>query len=226
MQSEQSEAEKKAPITKTSNRLYQAGIFLICVAVLLLLWSFYPVLYQEIRYQFSPKNNNSPVISKEEAGKDAQPPKNALEPADENFGIVIPKILANAKVIADVNSQNSAEYQRALIKGVAHAKGTAKPGELGNVFIFSHSGLDFYEANRYNAVFYLINKLEKGDDIYVFYNKNKVVYRVTDKKIVAEDQIQYMEGDPQKKTLTLMTCWPAGTTFKRLIVVANQAENN
>ena len=52
-----------------------------------------------------------------------------------------------------------------MSEGVAQAKGTAVPGEEGNVFIFSHSGSDFYQADRFNAVFYLLDKLGKGDQI-------------------------------------------------------------
>jgi LPXTG-site transpeptidase (sortase) family protein len=207
----------------------KAGIALIAVSVFVLLSTFFPVIKEEIKYQFSPKQNNALVATKEEAEKKSennlQPKSDVIYPADEDFGIVIPKISANAKVIADVNWQDSAIYQRALTKGVAHAAGTAYPGQLGNVFIFSHSGVDFYEAARYNAQFYLLNKLVPSDEIYLFYKKQKLVYKVTEQKIVAPENVEYLKGDPAKKTLTLMTCWPAGTTLRRLIVIAEQAEN-
>ena len=116
-------------------------------------------------------------------------------------------------------------YQRALTKGVAHANGTSYPGESGNVFIFAHSGVDFYEATRYNAQFYLLSKLVTGDTIYLFYKKQKYVYRVTEKKVVSPEDVTYLTEDSQKKTLSLMTCTPAGTTLKRLLVIADQVEN-
>lgn len=208
--------------------IQKTGTALVAVSVLILLFTFFSVIKEEVKYQFLPQRD-AVVVSKKEAEKklenNIQPASNVIYPVDEEFGIVIPKISANAKVIPDVDWQNSNEYQRALTKGVAHAAGTAHPGEAGNVFIFSHSGVDFYEANRYNALFYLLNKLVPGDEIDVFYKSQKFVYRVAEQKIVAPENVEYLTGDKTKKTLTLMTCWPAGTTLKRLIVIAEQVED-
>ena len=146
----------------------------------------------------------------------------AIYPVDEHSGIVIPKIGANAKVVWGVDWQDSSVYQQALTKGVAHAKGTALPGEPGNAFLFAHSGADFYEAIRYNAEFYLLSKLEAGDEVYLFRDGKKLAYRVTDTRTVSPEEVGYLSGDAKKKTLTLMTCWPAGTTYKRLVVLADQ----
>lgn len=206
----------------------KAGIALIALSALIVFLTFYPVFKEEAKYQLLPKHKDVAVITQEEAQQQtqagAQPESDVVYPVDEDFGIVIPKISANARVIADVDWQDANVYQRALTEGVAHAAGTAYPGMSGNVFIFSHSGVDFYEANRYNALFYLLNKLVPDEEIYVFYKGQKFVYRVSEKKIVSPEQVEYLAGDPAKKTLTLMTCWPAGTTLKRLIVVADQVE--
>lgn len=210
----------------------KAGIALIAVSVLVLLLTFFPVVTEEMKYQLLPKHEDALVITREEAekkskdGTQTQTASAVIYPVDEDFGIVIPKISANAKVIPDVDWQDSGVYQRALTQGVAHAKGTSYPGEAGNVFIFSHSGVDFYEANRYNALFYLINKLVPGDEIYLFYKKQKFAYRVTEKKTVSPERVEYLTSDSPEKTLTLMTCWPAGTTLSRLIVVADQVESD
>jgi len=216
---------EKKEIKEANNKtslIYKAGIVLVAMSALLLFFTYYPIAKEEIKYRLASRKKNVSVMIKEEARKDNIEANNIIYPADEDFGIVIPKIAANSKVIADVDWQNSREYQRALTKGVAHAEGTALPGENGNVFIFAHSGVDFYEAARYNAVFYLTDKLEKGDEIYIFYKKKKFVYKVTEKKIARPEEISYLEGDASRKTLTLMTCWPPGTTLKRMVVVAEQ----
>ncbi len=207
----------------------KAGIALIAVSALIIFLTFFPVIWEEAKYQLLPKHDDVPVLTREEVGDAVKngedTPSDVIYPVDEDFGIVIPKIGANAKVIADVDWQDSTVYQRALTKGVAHAAGTSYPDEPGNVFIFSHSGVDFYEANRYNALFYLLNKLVPGEEIYLFYKGQKFVYRVIDKKIVAPESVEYLKGDPKKRTLTLMTCWPAGTTLKRLVVIAELSVN-
>ena len=117
---------------------------------------------------------------------------------------------------------SSVTYQKILTKGVAATAGSPIPGEEGNIFIFAHSGVDFYEAQRYNAVFYLLNKLEKDDDIYLFYEGRKIRYSVIDSKTIEADEVSYYDGIPGKNTVTLMTCWPAGTNFKRYIVIAEE----
>ncbi|OGI22164.1 MAG: hypothetical protein A2808_04035 [Candidatus Moranbacteria bacterium RIFCSPHIGHO2_01_FULL_55_24] len=194
-------------------------------SLVLFLATFFPVLREEVAYRFE-QDTIPPVLTKtEQAAKGETGAEEVLVPVDEDFGIVIPKIRANAKVVADVDWQDSARYQRALQEGVAHAKGTAKPGESGNIFLFSHSGVDFYEAARYNAVFYLMNKLSAGDEIELFYQGVRYGYRVKEVKIVGAEETGYITGPGRGKTLTLMTCWPAGTTLKRLVVIAEQKEN-
>ena len=193
------------------------GAELIVVGLIIVSLTFYPVVLVELRYRLS-----GPVKAVASLREQPVAGKNVIFPVDENFGIVIPKIDANAKVIPNVDPYNSQEYQVALTKGVAQARGTRTPDEVGNLFIFSHSSANFYEATVYNSVFYLLDKLKAGDEIDVFYKKTKYVYLVTAKKIVLPSDVSYLSGVGTKKTLTLMTCWPAGTTFRRLLVIAEQ----
>ena len=110
-------------------------------------------------------------------------------------------------------------YQRALTQGVAHAKNTSTPDKNGNTFIFAHSAGNWYQANQFNAVFYLLNKLETGDEIIVYYQSQKYIYSVDEIKFVKPDEINYLSNQLNTNKLTLMTCWPPGTTLKRLVVI-------
>ena len=206
-----------------------AGLALVAGSVCILWLTFEPMLREEWRYFTTTEKLVTAAVelrSEQTAinETDRQPmaAEKTIRPVDEEFGIVIPKIGANAKIVANVDWKDSAVYQRALTQGVAHAAGTAYPGQPGNIFVFAHSGIDFYEAVRYNAVFYLLNKLEPGDEITLIYQQRKFLYRVTEQKTVAPEAIGYLMGDPAKETLTLMTCWPAGTTLRRLVVVAER----
>ena len=182
------------------------GIVVTALAVEMLALTFYPAVSQEIRYRSS-------LLSEKKKIEE-------IVPVDRDFGIVIAKIGANSKVISLVDPYNNQEYQRALAKGVAHAKGTSFPGQPGNIFIFSHSSVNLFEAGRYNSVFYLLSKMEKGDEVVLFYEKKPYTYQVTGKKVVSKDDVSYLSGKSSEPTLTLMTCWPPGTTLKRLIVEA------
>jgi len=143
-----------------------------------------------------------------------------LTPQDPNFSIIIPKIGANAKVIANVDSANDKVYLNALKQGVAQAEGTAFPGEGGHIFLFAHSTDYFWNVGTYNAIFYLLNKLEVGDEVDLFFQGERYVYRVIGKEVVDPSQVQYLTRKTNREFLTLQTCWPLGTTLKRLLVFA------
>jgi len=142
-----------------------------------------------------------------------------LEPANKEFSLVVPKIQATAPIIKNVNPFDSDVYQRALTKGIAHAQGTDFPGEENNIFLFSHSSEDFYEASRYNSIFYLLHRLTKDDKIIIYYQGKKHTYQVTKKQIVSPEAVQYLQ-ETGSEYLRLMTCWPPGTTLKRLLITA------
>lgn len=148
----------------------------------------------------------------------------AIAPEDTEFGIVIPKIAANSRVIANVDPAKFSVYIEALKHGVAHAEGTAYPGQIGNSFLFAHSVGNFWEVNRWNAVFYLLRELDPGDEVDVFYKGQRYIYLVYDKKIVLPSDTEYIEPQADFPKLTLQTCWPPGTTLRRLLVFARLKE--
>jgi len=190
------------------NRNYSIliGIVLIIISLAIPMSTFAPVFKAEVNYQLNKKAEKSLEIS----------------PVDPEFSIVIPKINANTKVIKNVDPFDSTIYQSALTKGVAHAKNTATPDEIGNTFIFAHSAGNWDQANQFNAVFYLLNKLEVGDEIIVYYQAKKYNYIVSQSKFIEGSELNYMKSKIDQKQLTLMTCWPPGTTLKRLIIIAIQ----
>ncbi len=146
-----------------------------------------------------------------------------LVPEDPNFSIVIPKIGANARILANVDASDEKIYLPALQKGVAQAAGTAFPGEGGHIFLFAHSTDYLWNVGSYNAIFYLLNKLEKGDEVNLFYQGQRYVYKVVGREIVDPSQVEYLTRKSNRELLTLQTCWPPGTTLKRLLVFATRA---
>lgn len=144
-------------------------------------------------------------------------------PVSTEFGIVIEKINASAKVIANVNPGDERSYTEALTQGVAHAAGTNFPGEEGNVYLFSHSTDSPWNIVRFNAVFYLLRELESGDRVIMFYQNKRYDYIVFDKKIVAPADVSYLTNRYDAAVLTLQTCDPPGTLVNRLVVRAKLA---
>jgi LPXTG-site transpeptidase (sortase) family protein len=144
-----------------------------------------------------------------------------LIPADTNFSITIPKIGASAKIFPNVDPANEAEFLPLLQKGIAHAKGTVFPGFSGNVYFFAHSTDNWWNVGRYNAVFYLLKNLTPGDEVIVFFENRRHNYTVSKVQVMDSFDTSLI-ARPQngKEQLVLQTCWPPGTTWKRLVVIA------
>jgi len=149
-----------------------------------------------------------------------QPEPLTIVPADTNFGVVIEKIGVNAPVIADVDTTSHAAYMEAMRHGVAHAKGTAKPDEIGNIYLFAHSTLNFWEFGPYATVFTTLHQLAPGDRIVLFYKSKRYDYRVNEKEIVPGFDLTPLNRESGRRVLTLQTCDPPGTTWRRLIIIA------
>jgi len=146
---------------------------------------------------------------KEEAGKWG---------VDSFFSVVVPKVSATANVIMNVDPLNKDVYEEELKKGVAHAKGTSFPGRGRMVYLFAHSTDSLANVVRFNAVFFRLNELEAGDEIIVFYADRKYVYSVIEKHIVEPEDTSWLNR--KDDMLILQTCWPPGTSNKRLLLVA------
>lgn len=144
-----------------------------------------------------------------------------LIPSDTLFSILIPKIGASARVIPNVDPTSEEQFHQALMTGVAHAKGSVFPGFAGNTYLFAHSTDTWWNVGRYNAVFYLLKELQPGDDIVIFFESRRYNYSVINTVIADASDVSLL-SNPQRKEerLILQTCYPPGTTWKRLFVIA------
>lgn len=199
-------------MTKKKLRLHKVvngiGNGLIALGLVFIVLTFGPAFKHEVKYE---------VAQVVESSVDLTPP-------NTDFAVVIPKIAAVAPVFANTDPYNKNAYLPVLRKGVAHARGTAFPNEVGNTYLFAHSTDAFYNIGRYNAIFYLLGKLEMGDEVQVFYEGVEYKYSVKEVKVVSADSVQYLTNSTSEKILTLQTCYPPGTTLKRLVVIAKQVE--
>lgn len=213
--------------------LRTVGNFLLISSLFMIGRTFYKPIREEARYFIDTRFNKQYVVADsvkiqppdaESKGLLAKAfninPIEVLTPQDPDFSIVIPKIGANSRVLGNVDAGNESTYLDALNKGVAHAAGTAYPGEGGHVFLFAHSTDYFWNVGTYNAIFYLLYKLEKNDEVDIFYKGQRYVYRVIGTEVVDPSQVQYLTRKTNREFLTLQTCWPLGTTLRRLLVFA------
>ncbi|MFC1710505.1 sortase [Patescibacteria group bacterium] len=202
---------------KKINKVAKLANVLIAVSLIGLIYIFFPVAREESKYQVNKYYDNRDS-SQEEIKKE-------LTPVNIDFSIVIPKIYASAPIVANVDPTDPDIFLPALRQGIAHAKGTSFPDQDGNVYLFAHSTDAYYNVGRYNAVFYLLGKLKKGDTIYIYYQGKKYDYSVEEVRVVSPDAVSYLKKESNEKTLTLQTCYPPGTTLKRLVVIASEKQN-
>ncbi len=213
------------------------GNFLILLSLYGVAVTFGPALIAELTYRIDqargvhfivqnvqPKSAKSPVSKSSSSGFGlllGGEKEQILIPKDPEFSIVIPKIGASAKIFPNIDPNNPNIFLPVLQQGVAHAKGTVLPGMTGDIYLFAHSTDNWWNVGRYNAVFYLLKDLKAGDDIVLFYQNLRYNYVVSSSEIGDASDVSYLvnsHGSEQK--LILQTCWPPGTTWKRLFVIA------
>jgi LPXTG-site transpeptidase (sortase) family protein len=196
------------------------GAGLIAFAITGLVFTFWPVAKEEINYRFFGKSLSQ--IS--EITSNISKTNAASLGLDPYFSIYIPKIDAKAKIIPNVDPGNPNDYLAALKEGVAHAKGTNYPGQGKLIYIFSHSTDSPLNFARYNAVFYLLDQLKKGDTVIIYFMNQEYDYTVTDEYVTAANDTAWLKDDGLGERLILQTCDPPGTSWNRLLVVARPVE--
>lgn len=140
--------------------------------------------------------------------------------------IVIPKIGKNIPLvdISHPNVQGVDElndiFMKELENGVVRYPGSAKPGEVGNSFIFGHSSNFPWMEGKYNDVFALLDKVSFDDEIIVYYGQEKYIYKIQTKNVIRPGDVSVLKNNSEawKTQISLMTCWPIGTTLNRLVL--------
>lgn len=212
------------------------------IGSLFLFWSFYPIISFEIYSRFyisdklmTPVPRSTIISSLEQAnavmGSNTNFSTNLSEytkagvwfpskPQEikeglrlKNFTLSIPKInVKDAKVT--VGGED-------LSKSLIHYAPTSLPGEYGNVTVFGHSTLpQLYNVKDYKTIFTYLPSLNKGDKAHVVADGVPYEYEIYDMFVVDPDAVSVLDQRFDNSYLTLITCVPPGTYWKRLVVRA------
>jgi len=130
------------------------------------------------------------------------------------FGIKAP--------ILQVETIDSKIIYEKLKQGVVLYPTSDIPGN-GYSIIIGHSSQYPWSPGKYKSVFSLLNQLEQGDKIYVFWNQKPLVFEVRDKKIFlpwpkGTESTETIFPPSDEITLILQSCWPVGIASKRVAV--------
>lgn len=196
---------------------------MIIVGTLFMVISFGPFIKDEVWYYAKEK------LFKDITQDSSSPFANLLKlnpiVISNEFNLYIEKIGVNVPVVKDVPVWDKDAYIEALKGGVAHASSSPYPSEdIGNVYIFAHASLNFFENGKYATEFNLLRKLEVGDEIIVTYKGKTYVYKTVNKEKVKGWNTYPLTRPVLGNILTLQTCDPPGSTINRLIVTANLVE--
>lgn len=205
------------------------------IGVLMLFWSFYPVLSFELYSRFILKDGiQTPVqeVRQSVLGSNDAFSSNLKDftqahlwfPGKKNteqklltgaqyYYLTIPKLnITKAKVT--VGGED-------LAHSLVHYVPRSMPGEFGNVAIFGHSTLpQLYNEKDYKTIFTYLPSLQKGDTLLIEMGDLEYEYEVYDMFVVSPDKISVLDQQYDASYLTLVTCVPPGTFWKRLVVKA------
>lgn len=204
--------------------IFRVGTGLLLLSLVYLSYLYYPLAKALWSYQLQTELEIEPV--KEEVVVEKRKKEETINL--EDFRVSIPKILAEAEVKAEVSPFDKTDYLPVLADDVvAHAKGSGLPGggKGKTVYLFAHSTHQGLTMVRKNAVFYLLGKLVTGDMVEVGFSGKTYKYRIYESKVVESREVKYLDyREKEKEVLILQTCWPLGTDWKRLLVLAELVE--
>jgi len=184
-------------------------VFFYTLFILLLNWNDiswifnYKILSNYLANTFNVENTRNPSIS-----------------AKEPDSLFIPKIGVQAPLIFSPTSSPE-DIRATLKKGVLHYPDSALPSEEGETIILGHTAPDNWPKINYYHVFNRLNELEKGDEIFIYFQNKEYRYQVTKKFFVPEGaKVDYVPLTNSKFMVILLSCWPPNKGDQRIIVQA------
>lgn len=96
------------------------------------------------------------------------------------------------------------------------------PAEKGTSVIFGHSTLpQWFDPENYMAIFANLHLLKDGDEIVLTVNGHSYKYSVYSISVMNSDDPNIFSQAYDNSYITIVTCTPPGTTWKRLVVRAS-----
>lgn len=139
-----------------------------------------------------------------------RPTNNASVPL---YSISIPKLKIDSAQVS------TTDYD--LSRHLVQYAGTAIPGENGTAVIFGHSTLpQWFDPKNYKAIFATLHTIHDGDTILAKVNGVTYTYKIFSITITSPEDTNIFSQSFDHSYLTIVTCTPPGTIWKRLIVKA------
>lgn len=219
---------KSTPVvSRPRRRVRGLSFMLMSLGGAMLLWVGWPILSFSIKSDTFFSHIISPVVDSPILAAEIA---NTVDFTNANVWYpTAPQKHITAKVNTYTLSISKLKIKDALVivsgddlnSGLVHYGGTGLPGDFGTSVVFGHSMLpQFYSPKNYKSIFSLLPTLEIGDNIDVTYDGVSYKYEVFEMVVVDPTDLSVLEQHFDDSYITLVTCVPPGTYWKRLNVKA------
>lgn len=151
---------------------------------------------------------------------------NTLPPVDRvvvsSIWLDVPLLSLTDKSVVDFGQ---GDFDTELREWVVKYPTTPTPGEGGNTLIFGHTSQERREKNPYGTVFSNIPKLQPDDEIKIVRGWELYTYKVVETVVHRPKDVDkefQKRQDKDAEYVTLMWCYPLGTTKQRMMVIAER----
>ncbi len=198
---------KKNIFGENSKNIWKFLILIFIFNVIIFNWN---DIYWLFNPHVAPKGIQT-LVKKNEAKQET---KKETPFYDKEDSIEISAINITAPIIVS-NPITDDDFKEALEKGVVHFPESDLPGEKGTSILLGHSAPPGWPKIDYEWVFSDLEKLEKGDEITIYFENNLYNYIVEEKIFldIGEDIPSYISDDSE---MILLSCWPPGKNVKRI----------
>jgi len=191
--------------------------------VLVLIYPLIPLLQYHLDYvqakDPSPEKNDLAIIQFEQELKEMIDIEEGRLPlaqerelvTDFTNKIMIPKIGVDTEIVEGTDAEIS------LNQGVWRIPISSTPFSGGNTVLTAHR---YKFTPPSNKTFYLLDKLEPGDEIKILWQGKLFIHNVSETKVVSPDNVEVLKNT-KNPIITLITCTPLFTSSKRLVVTAH-----
>ncbi|MBI3070309.1 MAG: sortase, partial [Candidatus Levybacteria bacterium] len=139
--------------------------------------------------------------------------KEAGNPKVSSYALSIPKLKIKNATVSTVGYE--------LDKYLVNYPGTAIPSDNGNAVVYGHSTLpQLFDPGNYKTIFATLYKLSVGDEVFATVENVTYRYKIFSVTVVDPSDTSIFSQTYDNSYLTLVTCTPPGTTWKRLIIKA------
>jgi len=123
------------------------------------------------------------------------------------------EVVVEEKLEKVTNNIQSGLQNGVVVHPISHS-----PGNFGNFFLTGHSSYYAWDKGRFKDVFALLHEVKVGDQIEVYWEGKKYVYKIKAEEVVPPTAVEVLNQPKDKFLITLMTCTPVGTNKNRLIL--------